>query len=662
VIGVYEGVGKPSRRQRSSRTPFASSRSKARAGRSQAAGSAAPVSAALTQDGVLARERVGDDDRSSRGALLRLGLEFSVVPSRETLDQLRGDEREGDGLGDPGARERLADEIPDLERVVPVGRHLRVGRPGGDELVAPDADDLLGDVRLDREVTTPGRDGCVKDLGLAGVDVERLGPGGDPHPGPGGGRRGLDPDTGEQRALLVGVEGGTEQAVDAGRTERDVRRSRLDRVGVDRTGRHLPARPLGDEACRPVRTEPCETRLLALLEAEAGFGTERVAEGGAADADRVEDGRLDDHVRRPLPDFRGRPAHHAGDPDRTGRVGDHEGLRIELTDDVVECLEALARGRPPDDDPAVADRGGIEGMDRLAELDHDVVGGIDHVADRALTCGQEAHLDMVRRRPDPDAAHPAADEARAEGRVLDLDLEALGRGPAGFDQVRRWQAERRAGQGGHLTRQPDDRERIAAVRLHVDIEDGVAVEVEQLASERRIGREDQDPVGIAREAELIARTEHPVADDAHLLGPLDPTVARQDRARKGDRDPLADSDVRRAAHDVQGLTLADRDAGQGEPVRARMTLDREQLPDDDVPPVLAPADDPLDLHPEQGQAFGERFRSQVDVHDLAQPTERHPHRNCSRKRRSLSRKRRRSVMPCLSILIRSGPIPKAKPW
>src|SRR3712207_8585379 len=34
---------------------------------------------------------------------------------------------------------------------------------------------------------------------------------------------------------------------------------------------------------------------------------------------------------------------------------------------------------------------------------------------------------------------------------------------------------------------------------------------------------------------------------------------------------------------------------------------------------------------------------------LAQPCERHPHPNCSRKRMSLSKKRRRSGTPCLSI-------------
>ena len=46
---------------------------------------------------------------------------------------------------------------------------------------------------------------------------------------------------------------------------------------------------------------------------------------------------------------------------------------------------------------------------------------------------------------------------------------------------------------------------------------------------------------------------------------------------------------------------------------------------------------------------------------FAQPVQRDPHPNCSRKRRSFSKYRRRSGMPCLSIAIRSTPIPQAKP-
>ena len=85
-------------------------------------------------------------------------------------------------------------------------------------------------------------------------------------------------------------------------------------------------------------------------------------------------------------------------------------------------------------------------------------------------------------------------------------------------------------------------------------------------------------------------------------------------------------------------------------------------PDHHVAPVGAPRLDPLDLHPEQGQPLGERLGGQVDVDELAQPAERHPHRNCSRKRRSFSMYRRRSPTLWRRLAIRSTPMPKAKPW
>ena len=175
------------------------------------------------------------------------------------------------------------------------------GSRGRHEVVAADADDLLGDVRLDREVAAPGRDGRIDDLVTAGLDGERLVAGGDRDARARGGRRRLDPDPGQQRALLVGREGRPEQAVDPRRPERDVRRRRLDRVRIDAPGRDLAAGPFGDEPRGPVGAEPRQARLLALLEAQAGLGSQRVAERRPADADRVEDGRFDDDVGRPSP-------------------------------------------------------------------------------------------------------------------------------------------------------------------------------------------------------------------------------------------------------------------------------------------------------------------------------------------------------------------------
>ena len=70
----------------------------------------------------------------------------------------------------------------------------------------------------------------------------------------------------------------------------------------------------------------------------------------------------------------------------------------------------------------------IEGVDWLAELEHDVVGHVHDVADRALAGGEQPHLDDVRRGSDRHPAHPAARESGAQVGVMDLHGQAVGGG------------------------------------------------------------------------------------------------------------------------------------------------------------------------------------------------------------------------------------------
>ena len=616
----------------------------------------------LAQDGVLAGEWIRDTDRAPGGPLIRLGCGGAVIWHRKQFDHARRDQRRRDDLAEPGPHEHLPDRVADLHRLVAMRRHGGARQGGRHSLIAADPDDLFGDVRLDDQIAAPGRHGREPGLGVTAIDDERLRPGRNHDPGAARCGLRLDPDTGEEAALLVGVELGPEQAIDPSRPVRNARRRWFDRVGVDRARRDGPASPLGHETGGPVRADPGEAGLQALLEAQAGIGTQGVAERRLADVHRVEDRRFDDDLRRPLRDLRPGATHDARDRDGPDPIGDDQGLGIKHALDMVERLEAFTGARSPNDDPAFVHARRIECVDRLAELHHDVVGGVDDVADRPLARGQQAHLDPVRRRPDPDAAHPAADEARTELGIEDLDLQALRGMTARLDHVGRWQAQRPAGHGCHLAGEPDDREGVAAVRFDVDVEDDVAIQLCQWTADRRPRGQDEDPVGIGGQPEFVARAQHPVADDAHLLSPLDAPVPGQDRAGQGHRDSLAGRDVGRATDDVERFAGAHVDTGQRQPVSARMALDAEQLPHHDVAPVHTPRLEPTDLHAQQGQSFGQGFRTQVDVDEFTQPGEWHSHRNCSRNRRSLSRKRRRSVIPCLSILIRSGPIPNAKPW
>ena len=153
------------------------------------------------------------------------------------------------------------------------------------------------------------------------------------------------------RASSAALLGWSAASTPSSRSTRAGRNGHARRLGLGRDRcRRRPA-PTGPPAhstmSRAVRSAPSagEPMLLALLEPEARLGAQRVPERGAADADRVEDGRLDDHVRRRVADLRCRAAHDARRCRAARRIGDEQGLRVELAVDVVERLEPLARSR-----------------------------------------------------------------------------------------------------------------------------------------------------------------------------------------------------------------------------------------------------------------------------------------------------------------------------
>ncbi len=210
-----------------------------------------------------------------------------------------------------------------------------------------------------------------------------------------GRRSGDDPGPGQHATLLVRVEVEPEQPADAARAEGHLAVGRLVGRAVDPPDAQRPTGPLEHEPRTAVGPDPGEVERLTLLEPETRLRPQTVALAGPADADRVEDRRLDDHVRRVRPDLGCHATHDPGDGDRSPRVGDHEGVLGERPVDVVERLEPLAGGGSTDDDPAVVDGRGVERVDRLAELEHDVVARIDDVAHRPHPGGEQPGLDKL---------------------------------------------------------------------------------------------------------------------------------------------------------------------------------------------------------------------------------------------------------------------------
>ena len=255
----------------------------------------------------------------------------------------------------------------------------RPGQRATERRVAVVPGDLLDHVDLGRAVEAPRRDldvVVVPDRGGREADrVEQLG---------------------DARRSQVGAE----QAGDPCRAHADGWADPGSApVAHGRTILQRCAEQLGEPAHRQVD----DLRVRPLLEAGRGLGAELVAAGRLHDADGVEPRHLQQHVRGGVVDLAGRAAHDAGQADRhVVAVADQQVLGGEVPLDVVEGGEPLAVACHPHPEPRARDLGEVVGVVRLAQLEHDVVRHVDHVADRPHAeqrqAGRELRIAGPRRR------------------------------------------------------------------------------------------------------------------------------------------------------------------------------------------------------------------------------------------------------------------------
>ena len=175
-----------------------------------------------------------------------------------------------------------------------------------------------------------------------------------------------------------------------------------------------------------------------------------------------------------------------------------------------------------------------------------------------------------------------------------LDGPAAGAG-------QRWlgSAELESQASGQVAGDTDHVPGIGPVALDGQVEDHVVHEAQGL-HERGAGlarcllAQDQQTRGVVGEAQLGARAQHAVGDDALHLAPTDLEAARQDGADRGQRDPVPHLEVVGAADDLDRLLEAGVDQDAPDLVGALDGRDLEDPADHDVGQPLPDVLDALD--------------------------------------------------------------------
>ena len=228
--------------------------------------------------------------------------------------------------------------------------------------------------------------------------------------------------------------------------------------------------------------------------------------------------------------------------------------------------------------------------------------------------------------------------------------------------------ERRARHRVELARDAVDAHVVGAVGAHLELEHVVAerhVAPRLLAHFERVGK-DHDPLAVGAELDLGLGEDHPVRLDPAQLCATELLAVGHHRPRKGHEHGLPRRDIRCAADDRAHVRAGELHRADGQAVRIRVRIRAHHLADPEEARVAvarrhSDTRDPLELGPAERQPIADLLGREAGIAVLREPGDGN-FQNCSRKRRSFSKKRRRSGTPCLSIAIRSTPMPNAKPW
>jgi hypothetical protein len=154
-------------------------------------------------------------------------------------------------------------------------------------------------------------------------------------------------------------------------------------------------RKLDHQLGRPGRGRTGEIRIDAFLPPIRAVGAEAETLGGPPNPCRLEVRGFQQDVGRGVGDLGVLATHDPGQRDRAVGVGDYQIGRVEVAVDAVQRSHLLTRARAAHDDLPVGELCQVEGVQRVAETDHHVVGDVDDAGDRP-------HAGSVQPRAQPE--------------------------------------------------------------------------------------------------------------------------------------------------------------------------------------------------------------------------------------------------------------------
>ena len=288
-------------------------------------------------------------------------------------------------------------------------------------------------------------------------------------------------------------------------------------------------------------------------------------------------------------------------------------------------------------------------MHWLTESVQHVIGGVNHVADAALSDTFESGTQPVGTGTDPHAGDHGGDVARTADGIVDPHRRVRASGAEWRAvhrhvqrrrrNVRRTRRHRHAEHRSDFARHAHVRQQVGTIRQHIEIQACIRnrEHVEQRRAGRCLGVERKNAVMLLTESELTRRAQHPVARLSTDLALLDLESARHDRARTRERVLGADHHIWRATHHLEQRTTTVIDLGDPEVIGVGMASRFDHLRDHERGEFRTEALDVVERDTVTTQRIADLLRGAGVRYELLEPLMRNDHRaNCSRKRTSES--------------------------